>query len=241
MTADAQNRWPDELAAGPFHCHADFSLEPHLNLLEEMSRLQRDVAKTLEVQPPRESIHLFLFQRKATYQRYIQQYFPAVPYRRALFIKERGPGMVFAHQNSEFDVDVRHESTHALLHAILPMVPLWLDEGLAEYFEVSPEERTYSHPHMTKLRWHARFGQVPSIEELERIRSLEEMGQNEYRDSWAWVHFMVHGSPDAHRELVAFLADIHAHTPPGKLSERLRRRVPGLERRFAEHFRSWKK
>ena len=74
---------------------------------------------------------------KATYQAYMKQYFPKVPYRRALFIKARGPGMVFACQGTDFEIDVRHESTHALLHAWLPSVPLWLDEGLAEYFEVA--------------------------------------------------------------------------------------------------------
>ena len=94
---------------------------------------------------------------------------------------------------------------------------------------------------MSKLRWSARFGKAPSLEALENIRSLEDMGQTQYRNSWAWVHFMLHGSPDAHRELVAFLADIHAHTPPEKLSDRLRRRIPQLEQRFVEHLRGWKR
>ena len=32
--------------------------------------------------------------------------------------------------------DLRHEATHALLHVAVGDLPLWLDEGLAEYFEV---------------------------------------------------------------------------------------------------------
>ena len=51
-------------------------------------------------------------------------------------MKGRGPGKVFAYKSKALPVDVRHEGTHGLLHAALPMVPLWLDEGLAEYFEV---------------------------------------------------------------------------------------------------------
>jgi hypothetical protein len=47
--------------------------------------------------------------------------------------------MVFAYRGEDFETDLRHECTHALLNAALPVVPLWLDEGLAEYFEVLPQ------------------------------------------------------------------------------------------------------
>ena len=47
----------------------------------------------------------------------------------------------------ELAVDLRHETTHAVLHGLLPMVPLWLDEGLAEYFEAPEANRLQRHPH----------------------------------------------------------------------------------------------
>ncbi len=31
------------------------------------------------------------------------------------------------------------------------------------------------------------------------------MGSVDYRDSWAWVHFILYGSAEAHAELVGFL------------------------------------
>ena len=43
----AAGRWPDERAAGPFVCHADFSLAGHANLIEAMARLQKDLGRTL--------------------------------------------------------------------------------------------------------------------------------------------------------------------------------------------------
>ena len=239
--APAAGRWPDERAVGPFVCHADFSLAEYADLLGQMASLQEDLKRTLDIQPPREPIHLFLFDRKGTYQKYIQAYFPNVPFRRALYIKQRGPGMVFAYQSGDFVTDVRHESTHALLHAAMPMVPLWLDEGLAEYFEVPLEMRAYEHPHLAKVRWAARFGQIPKLEHLDSIQTLDRMGKNEYRDAWAWVHFMLHGSPQAHRELRRYLEDIQAHAPPGSLVDRLRRVLPQLDREFADHFRNWKR
>ena len=114
----------------------------------------RNCSKTwrakLGAPPPRETVHFFLFQAKGTYQSYMKQYFPRVPYRRALFIKARGPGMVFAYQGNDFEIDVRHECTHALLHTWLPHVPLWLDEGMAEYFEVPRDKRVRQNPHYAR-------------------------------------------------------------------------------------------
>jgi hypothetical protein len=232
--------WPDEYHAGQFLCHADFPLAPYRALLDSIPEHQRELWQTLGLQPSREPIHLFLFQRKSTYQTYVKQYFPDVPSRKALFIKGRGPGMVFAYLGDGFEEDVRHECTHALLNAALPMVPLWLDEGLAEYFELPADQRTYGSPHLSYVKWSARLGQVPRLELLEGVGDLNEMGRLRYRQAWAWVHFMVHGPTPAREELRGFLADIQALTPPGQLSERLRRRIPDLEQQFASHFKNWK-
>ena len=233
-------QWPNEYATGQLLCHADFPLTPYRGLLDGIPELQRELSQALGLPPSREPIHLFLFQKKSTYQTYVKQYFPEVPKRKALFIKGRGPGMVFAHLGQAFEDDVRHECTHALLNATLPMVPLWLDEGLAEYFEVPADQRLYGNPHLSFVKWSARLGQVPRLEALERVRDLNEMGRTRYRQAWAWVHFMLHGPPEARAELKRFLADIHTLTPPGQLHERLRQRLPDLESQFLTHFRTWK-
>lgn len=238
--AGAANGWPDERIAGPFAWHADFPLDSCRSLLDEMAWLQRDLIRTLNLHPTQETIHLFLFHREAVYRRYVAEYLPNVPYRRALFVKERGPGMVFAYRNADLAIDLRHEGTHALLHASLPMVPLWLDEGLAEYFEVPAADRAFNHPHLPSVRWGVRWGNVPAMQRLEQLRDLQEMGQTEYRHAWAWVHFLVHGPADARDEFLRYLGDIQGHTPPGTLSERLARRVPDLDREFADHFRRWR-
>jgi hypothetical protein len=164
-----------------------------------------------------------------------------VPERRALYVKGNGPGKVFVYRHAETEIDVRHEGTHALLHAALPMVPLWLDEGLAEYFEVPPGERAYDNPHRAALGWNLRLGSVAGLKRLEAKRDLAEMSAADYRHAWAWVHFMLHGPPAARRELMAYLADIQARTPPGELSQRLERRVGEPDQRLVQHFKSWKR
>ncbi len=238
--ATAEPRWPDEQTAGVFHCHANFELSRFEPLWAQMAKLQEDLTRDLRVPPADEQVHLFLFDGKTTYRDYLGLHFAGVPYRRALFIKEQGPGMVFAFLNNEFETDVRHESTHALLHATLPVVPLWLDEGLAEYYEIPASERLHDNPHLSKVTWSARFGQTPDLVKLESFGDLSNMGATEYRHAWAWVHFMLNGPAEAHEELVSFLNDIRSLTPPGLLSERLSKRIPDLDERFREHFRSWK-
>lgn len=235
----AENRWPDERAAGPFLCHADFSLAGNEHLVVELAQLQRDLAPLLGRRQLAEPIHLFLFADQATYRAYLKQYFPGVPDRRALFVKGRGPGMVFAHRNSDFEVDVRHECTHALLHATRSNVPLWLDEGLAEYFEAPPDERSFDSPHLRLVRWSTRVGRTPRIEALEGLDNVEAMGRGEYRDAWAWVHFMLHGPTAAREEMIAYLDDLAAQRSTAPLSKRLRARLPDLERQFLDHFRLW--
>jgi hypothetical protein len=230
--------WPDEYQVGQFVFHADFPLAPQRPLLDSMPALERDLMQRLALQPSQDRIHVLLFHNKSTYQGYLKRYFPEAPSRKALFIKDRGIGMVFAYAGDDFETDLRHECTHALLNATLPVTPLWLDEGLAEYFEVAPDEREDGNPHGKYVTWSAYFGQTPRLEDLEQLRDLSQMTRTRYRHAWAWVHFLLHGPPEAREELQGFLADIQALTPPGLLSRRLRQRLPDLDARFAEHSRN---
>jgi hypothetical protein len=239
LSAQDSEPWSDGFYAPPYACRANFELAGREPLFSQLRQLQTDVVQKLGVPAAPEPVELFLFRDKTTYRAYLEQRFPDVPFRKALFVKGAGPGMVYAYLNSEFEIDVRHESTHALLHAALPSVPLWLDEGLAEYFEVPPEERASGHPHFSSVTWSARFGYIPKLTTLEVIQDLSEMGRAEYRHAWAWVHFMLHGPPEAQQELVRYLADLREGNPTVLLSERLTARVPDLETCFSDHFLGW--
>jgi hypothetical protein len=224
--------WPDMRVVRPFVCRADFDLEPQRKLLSELAELQTDLVQTLRIAPAKEAIEVYLFHDEATYRRYLKRIYPELPFRRAFFVRVNGLGRVFAYQSPQFEADLRHECTHALLHAVLPLVPLWLDEGLASYFEVPPKNRLSKAPYFSSVLWNARFGSVPDIEKLEKIGDVASMGKAEYRDSWAWIHFMCNGPSAAHEELVDYLADLAAHKPPGLLGERLARRIPSLSAEF---------
>jgi hypothetical protein len=237
----AEPLWLDHRSHGPFQLHATFPLESLTPFFNELSSLELELQRTLALPPAGHPIDVYLFDDEDSYRTTLENLYPRVPYRRALYVQRSGQGSVYAFWQPDLAVDLRHECTHALLHANLPMVPLWLDEGLAEYFEMPESQRAFEHPHLSKLRWNLRFGMVRSIESLEACDGLDDMEGEEYRFSWAWVHFMLHGPLPAHRALVHYLHDIERGDPPGKLSERLRAAMPDLETQMAKHFKNWKR
>jgi hypothetical protein len=233
-------QWPDERRAGSLICHATFPLKRIGSALDDLAALQQDLSEQLKVPVTTEPAHAFIFHNRAFYRSYVERHFPNVPQRQALYIKDAGgPGMIFVYYHRDVEVDLRHESTHALLHAVLPMVPLWLDEGLAEYFETPRARRARGSSHTRAVKWETRLGRIPDLRELERLATMEAMNASDYRDAWSWVHFMLHGSDAAKDELQRFLADIAARRPPGSLGDRLKRRIPDLEAKYLAHFRGW--
>lgn len=236
-TTCAAPQWIDQRQIGPFICQSAFSLAGHESLLEELAPLETELRRILAVRPCTSQVYLHLMADQRQHNEYIAERFPQVPYRRALFIKQDGRASVFAYLNDELPVDVRHECTHALLHADLPMVPLWLDEGLAEYFEVAKPLRARQHPHLRTLKRDLLRGRSPDMPTLESKRRLEDLSARDYRFAWALTHFMLHGPVAAHAELVTYLNDIRTNTAPGMLSERLERAVPGFNELVVAHFR----
>lgn len=234
---------------------ADFPLTEIKTILSEIDGLQRDLTLYMGVPQPKEKIELCLFKEEKTYQKFLQSQFPKAPKdRRALYIKlNNEPGTLLVQRTKEFDIDLRHEMTHAIIHASIPTVPIWLDEGLAKYFEVPVEDRSENNPYIKTIRWNVRFGAVPSLRRLERLEFIGEMGSREYRDSWAWVHFMIHHSPETHRLLAGYLQLIYRvqveATENGRsvsenidlpsLGPYLNDLVPRPREAYREHFSTW--
>jgi len=233
--------WVNSRRFPPFDVWSEFPLEESEDLLAELTQLQVALQRDLGLPRPRQWLGIYLFRSQHSYAGYLKQNLPNVPYRRALYVQSQGQGRVYAYRSRELPTDLRHECTHALLHAVLPVVPLWLDEGLAEYYEVPAEKRSFDNPHLGMLRWNIMFHTVPPLKSLEKKGDFSEMNGSDYRYAWAWVHFMLHGPPEAKEELVAFLHDIWAAVPPGFLSQRLRHRLPGTEQRLVKHFKNWKR
>jgi hypothetical protein len=144
--------------------------------------------------------------------------------------------MVYVHSGHELATDLRHETTHAVLHSLLPSVPLWLDEGLAEYSEVPEAECRLGHRHLKATLDKIRQHEVRRIESLESIRDMSSMQPADYQDAWAWIHFSLHGPEPARLVLAEFLQDIQRRKLIEHFSQRARQAIPDLEQQFAVHF-----
>lgn len=232
--------WVEERTIGVFVIHAEFAIADIAELVTELGELQKDIESTLELKCRERPIHIHFFRDKWRYRQFARRNVPEGADRQALFVAGNDAGRVYIHRGGfihrDMAVDLRHETTHALLHNALPYVPIWLDEGIAEYFEQPARRRADGHPGYTDVR-NIRAGNVKRLAQLEAIQKLSQFQHDEYRDSWAWVHFLLHGPPEARAALQEYFATIPTGREPTPLSVSLKRRLPDLEDRFAKHFR----
>ncbi len=229
--------WKTEFESGRYKIHCDFALASPQSIVAEFRSLEVDMEALLGFQPQKNAvIHLVLFRTAPEYQRYMERHFPGLPKRRAIFIQYRGPGMLFAHWHTEVIHDLRHEVTHALLNDGKHPLPLWLDEGLAEYFEPKREARSNANPYLADIVGLAKEGGIRSLRELESISDVRSFTEDNYRDSWAWVHYLIHRQP-ATRELLARYLQEHFSEDQGfDLVETLARMFPDLGEDMQQHF-----
>lgn len=236
LTVPATAGWVDERSIGIFDFHAEFPLGDVESLVVELGELQKDIESTLDLKCSERRIEIYLFSNRWSYQSYTRKHVPDGAGRRALYVAGNDVGRVYAYRHRELEIDLRHETTHALLHNALQYVPLWLDEGLAEYFEVAAPRRADKQVRIRILGGIV-SQRIAPLSQLEAIRKLPDFTETNYRDSRCWVHFLLHGPPEAHAALEEFLATIPTGREPTPVSISLQRRLPDLEQRFQQHFR----
>lgn len=231
--------WADQQQVGIFLFRADFALRDVADIVEDLHELQKDIEATLDLRCREKEVQIHLFRSQWSYSQYLRRNIPEGAGRPALFVAgaNQDPGRIYAFRRRGLDTDLRHETTHALMHNALPYVPLWLDEGLAEYFEMPVNRRFDGSPHRRSLQWAIRLGWKPDLARLEAVPTQRQMTGEHYRDAWGWVHFMLHGPPEARAALDEFLATIPTGKEPTPLSVSLKRRLPNVERLVIEHLR----
>lgn len=166
--------WKSRHEAGNLSIFAEFPLRDVQGLVDELAALQGEIEATLRLKANDQPIEIYLFASRGSYVNHVSVRVPNAVNRRALYVQGKDAGRIYAYRHREMDIDVRHEATHAILHNCLPFVPLWLDEGLAEYFEVRQAERKSQNPHHSSTKWVRRFGGRPDLVALEKKRNLSE-------------------------------------------------------------------
>jgi hypothetical protein len=231
-----------ELRIPPIVFHSDFELKREQPIFQELTQLRDQVYKELQLPTSNATVDVYLFEDKARYERYMRDKYPELPPRRAFFVAQpRSVGhgeelLVFTSwDEKKIQQDLRHELTHAVLHSVLKDVPLWLDEGLAEYFELPTDQQGVNLAHVEQLRRAFSSGGRPSIARLENLSQVKDMTPAEYREAWAWVHLMLRGSPEAKRVLLDFVQQLRTNPSPGPLQPRLTAVVANLNDLLEAH------
>jgi hypothetical protein len=190
--------------------HSDFRLPQRHRLIDELARQREEVASTLGLPRSDELIHVYLFGDERKFHAHLERIYPGLDPRRAIFVKTDWQLVVLAHWGDRIAEDLRHEVAHAYLHGVLPAIPLWLDEGLAEFFEVPREDRGLNVPHITLLWERLQVaGWKPRLERLESIGELADLRQIDYAESWLWMHFLLETTPVRRQRLQNYLVRLH--------------------------------
>lgn len=234
---------PDKhhLRIHPYVFLSDFELSEDQPLFQDLKQLRTQVYRDLQLPPGQSLIQVYLFETKERYENFLDVLYPNQPKRRAFFMAiERSLGgpddlVIYTYWSDRIQQDLRHELTHALLHSVLKDVPLWLDEGLAEYFEVPPEKHGVNEAHLSQMLRAPTAIPGPNMDRLERLKSISQMTPAEYQESWLWVHLMLNGKPEARTVLLRYLHELRTNPNPPALAPRLRQVYPELEEAYYAH------
>jgi tetratricopeptide (TPR) repeat protein len=153
------------------------------------------------------------------------------PYAEAGFGRTSVTGGFFAHPNGNYiilnseartDGVVYHELMHYFINNMNPDLPLWLNEGLAEFYSSFETAGEYVHigklidPHVSLLRDRP----LIPLRDLFAMTS-DSRDYNEglrqgifYAQSWAFVHYLLLGNPDRAGQLGAFEKQLALNKSP---------------------------
>jgi hypothetical protein len=211
---------------------SNFKLQKDHELIRELTTLREQEAKVLDLPLQRDPVVIYLFNNETEYRKYMAVTYPKLPPRSAYFVGSATELAVYTHWGQSVREDLRHEYTHGLLHSAMKRVPLWLDEGLAEYFEIpGSQPGGINREYATKLSMLLAQGWQPDLKRLENFDDNAAMRRSDYQEAWAWVHFMMHGPPEAKRTLLAYLNDLRTNSDPKPISRRLAKDCPDFQER----------
>lgn len=216
--------------------HSNIDLPEQHRLLEDLRVLRIDLLQTLALPASDEPIHVYLFETEQAFEDFMRRKHPNFPTRRAFFVESDTKLSVFAFWGDRVAEDLRHETTHGYLHSVVRNTPLWIDEGIAEYFEVPRGAGGLNPPHAQQLlTLLITQGRRPDMARLETLTSIGDMRQEDYAESWAWVHWLLNTDPQRRIVLQQFLQSLRSQALYVPISAVVKTRWPQAERELCDH------
>ena len=208
---------------GPFLVASNSPIDEDSAPVRQLDVLRNDFETTigLPFDPTARPVEVYILDDRRSFAHFLSVYYPELPPRRAFFFAQGDRRVVYTYYGDRLDEDLRHEATHALLHGGFPDLPLWLDEGLAEYYEGSIVPGGTDPEHLGRLPDDIASGWTPDLPRLEALGDVRQLTPRDYREAWIWAHYLLNDQAVGRPTLRAYLTALHdgESTPP--LSDRL--------------------
>jgi hypothetical protein len=208
-----------QVRTGPFLIYSNSPITSDWPAIRCLHALETDLGAWVgyRARADEEPVEIYVLANRNAYTHFLKFYYPELPPRRAFFLAQGDRRVVYTYLSDRLEEDLRHEATHALVRGYCGDLPLWLDEGLAEYFETHPGSIDAQDEHLTKLPEDLKTGWVPDLARLESLSDIHQMTPRDYREAWAWVHLMLASDGPGKSVLLDYLSGARA----GKRSEPL--------------------
>ena len=143
-----------------------------------------------------------------------------------LFLPRRDVNYILLGPDTTSDAlrPVFHEYSHLIVNNVAPEIPVWLNEGLAEYystFEISNDGRTVVFGRLIEshLRDLAEQPWLPLKDLLATKHDSPHYNEGSrrgvfYAESWLLVHMLLHGQPDRRPAFAAYTRELSTGAPP---------------------------
>ena len=171
--------------------------------------------------------YIFVFRDAASFKPYQRTYNGKPLHSEGYFLSRQLANYVAINgdQHGDERLVIYHEYLHYVMHNHYAALPLWLNEGLAEYystFQVGKDEAQVGLPipeHVLWLRQHSLIPLATLFAVNERSPEYNESSRRGafYAESWALVHYLISGSPERRRQASEYLRLAQAGAAPDKI------------------------
>ncbi len=193
-----------------------------------------------------ERFRVFLFSSRAGYESYSKGIGSALENTAGIYSPALRQLLIWnLPDREEFRQTIRHEGFHQYFDRIAGRPPIWLDEGLAEYYEIASVEdgkwaEGQPHPLNVRILTSGAFEAVPIASFVRIARSdFYARGAASYAQAWALVHFLRNGGAGPKRIFDSLFEKLAAGDPNRAALDAAFESVDfaSLERDFAAHLR----
>jgi len=193
-------------------------------------------------------INLRIIETQTDFQKYKNKVAPQVRTKTGFYSSKNNEAVVFQGNNTErMRAVIRHESSHVITAGLYGYTPVWLNEGLAEYFETlqlsgqAREIKPVAH-HLKHLRNKLARGQLIPVSHYLKIAPAQwykDDIEGHYAMAWSMVYFLM-SSKEGQDFLQSILDQLAINFCSGlRGSDFFSEHYSGGMVRFEAQWRSW--